>query len=76
MALIACCSAACRGAVRLSGESMVQPQSAGGAPSSSVSPFCDLDPYPTVKRIYEGCERVEAFALAHPVRQPDAVSLD
>jgi hypothetical protein len=55
---------------------MVQPQSAGGAPSSSVSPFCDLDPYPTVKRIYEGCERVEAFALAHPVRQPDAVSLD
>jgi maleylacetoacetate isomerase len=33
---------------------------------------CDLDPYPTVKRIYGACEQVEAFALAHPVRQPDA----
>ena len=30
---------------------------------------CDLDPYPTVKRIYEACEQVEAFALAHPHRQ-------
>jgi maleylacetoacetate isomerase len=33
---------------------------------------CDLDPYPTVKRTYERCERVQAFALAHPARQPDA----
>ena len=33
---------------------------------------CDLDPYPTVKRIYEACEQVEAFALAHPLCQPDA----
>ena len=33
---------------------------------------CDLDPYPTVKRIYEVCEQDEAFALAHPLFQPDA----
>jgi maleylacetoacetate isomerase len=34
---------------------------------------CDLDPYPTVKRIYEVCEQEEAFAAAHPLQQPDAV---
>jgi hypothetical protein len=33
---------------------------------------CDLEPFPTVQRIYEACEQVEAFALAHPFRQPDA----
>jgi glutathione S-transferase len=36
---------------------------------------CDLDPYPTVKRIYEACEQVEAFALAHPHRQSDAAAV-
>ncbi|HEX8165395.1 MAG TPA: maleylacetoacetate isomerase [Beijerinckiaceae bacterium] len=36
---------------------------------------CDLDPYPTVKRIYEACEQVEAFALAHPLRQPDTAQV-
>jgi maleylacetoacetate isomerase len=33
---------------------------------------CDLEPFPTVKRIYEACGQVEAFALAHPFQQPDA----
>ena len=33
---------------------------------------CDLEPYPTVRRIYKACEQVEAFALAHPLKQPDA----
>jgi len=36
---------------------------------------CDLDPYPTVKRIYEACEQGEAFALAHPNRQSDAAAV-
>jgi maleylacetoacetate isomerase/maleylpyruvate isomerase len=34
---------------------------------------CDLEPYPTVQRIYKACEQVEAFALAHPLKQPDAM---
>jgi len=33
---------------------------------------CDLAPYPVARRIFEACMRIEAFALAHPLRQPDA----
>jgi maleylacetoacetate isomerase len=33
---------------------------------------CDLAPYPTVQRIFETCMQVDAFADAHPLRQPDA----
>jgi len=36
---------------------------------------CELDPYPTVKRIHAACEQVEAFALAHPNRQSDAAAV-
>jgi maleylacetoacetate isomerase len=33
---------------------------------------CPLDGYPTVMRIYEACEKLPAFAAAHPNKQPDA----
>ena len=31
----------------------------------------DLAPYPTIVRIYETCLNIDAFAAAHPDRQPD-----
>jgi maleylacetoacetate isomerase len=31
----------------------------------------DLAPYPTIVRVYQGCMALEAFAAAHPDRQPD-----
>lgn len=31
----------------------------------------DLTPYPTIVRIYETCLDIDAFAAAHPDRQPD-----
>ena len=34
---------------------------------------CPLGDYPTVMRIYESCEKLPAFAAAHPSKQPDAV---
>jgi len=33
---------------------------------------CDLEPYPTVRRIFDACMQIDAFALAHPLQQPDA----
>lgn len=33
---------------------------------------CDLVPYPTVKRIVDDLFTIDAFALAHPLRQPGA----
>lgn len=33
---------------------------------------CDLAPYPTVMRIFDVCLQVDAFAAAHPAKQPDA----
>lgn len=33
----------------------------------------DLTPYPTIRRINEECLKLDAFAAAHPERQPDAV---
>jgi maleylacetoacetate isomerase len=32
----------------------------------------DLTPYPTIRRINEACLTLDAFARAHPSRQPDA----
>ncbi len=32
----------------------------------------DMSPYPTISAIYQRCEEVDAFAAAHPSRQPDA----
>lgn len=32
----------------------------------------DLTPYPTIRRIAEACEGIDAFRAAHPLRQPDA----
>jgi maleylacetoacetate isomerase len=37
---------------------------------------CDLEPYPTVRRIFEACMQIDAFALAHPLQQADAPKLD
>ena len=31
----------------------------------------DLSPYPTIARIFETCMQLDAFAAAHPERQPD-----
>lgn len=31
----------------------------------------DMQPYPTIARIYEACMRLDAFAAAHPDRQAD-----
>lgn len=33
---------------------------------------CDLAPYPTARRVFETCMQLDAFADAHPLRQPDA----
>jgi len=32
----------------------------------------DLAPYPVIRRIFENCMAIDAFAAAHPSRQPDA----
>ncbi len=34
---------------------------------------CPLGDYPTIMRICEACEKLPAFAAAHPSKQPDAV---
>ena len=33
---------------------------------------CDMTPYPTVRRIVEECAKLDAFARAHPLKQPGA----
>lgn len=33
---------------------------------------CDMTPYPTLKRIVEECMKIDAFAAAHPGKQPGA----
>jgi maleylpyruvate isomerase len=35
---------------------------------------CDLEPYPTIRRIDERCRGIDGFARAAPERQPDAAS--
>ncbi len=32
----------------------------------------DLDPYPTIMRVYQACRALDAFAAADPDRQPDS----
>ena len=32
---------------------------------------CPMDPYPTAMRIFEACIALDAFADAHPTKQPD-----
>jgi maleylacetoacetate isomerase len=32
----------------------------------------EMDPYPTINRVWSSCAALEAFATAHPNRQPDA----
>lgn len=33
---------------------------------------CDMTPYPTVRRIIDECTKLDAFARAHPLKQPGA----
>ena len=33
---------------------------------------CDLAPYSTTMRVFEGCMKLEAFERAQPSKQPDA----
>jgi len=33
---------------------------------------CDIEPFPTVKRIVDTCMQNDAFARAHPLKQPGA----
>jgi maleylacetoacetate isomerase/maleylpyruvate isomerase len=35
---------------------------------------CDISPYPTFRRIVDACWKIDAFARAHPLRQPGAPS--
>jgi maleylacetoacetate isomerase len=35
---------------------------------------CDMTPYPTVTRIADDCLKLDAFARAHPLKQPGAVA--
>lgn len=39
---------------------------------SAVRFKTDMSPYPLIRTVLENCERIEAFANAHPSRQPDA----
>lgn len=34
---------------------------------------CDLTAYPTAHRIYDACMQIEAFSMAHPLQQADAL---
>src|SRR5260370_20942523 len=36
---------------------------------------CDLEPYPTVRKIFETCMQIDAFTLAHPLQQADPPQL-
>jgi maleylacetoacetate isomerase/maleylpyruvate isomerase len=33
---------------------------------------CDMAPYPTIRRIVDECMKIDAFARAHPLKQPGA----
>ena len=39
---------------------------------SAVRFKTDMTPFPMIRTVVENCERIEAFAKAHPSRQPDA----
>jgi glutathione S-transferase len=41
--------------------------------SNAILYKCDLKPYPAVTRIHEACMKLDAFVLAQPSKQPDAV---
>ncbi len=40
--------------------------------SALAFPGYDMTPYPTARRIFETCMKLDAFAAAHPLKQPDA----
>jgi maleylacetoacetate isomerase len=40
--------------------------------SAKMVPGFDMAPYPTARRIVDTCMQIDAFAQAHPLKQPDA----
>ena len=40
--------------------------------SARASSDVDMKPYPNVSRIFDACMQIEAFARAHPLKQPGA----
>ena len=40
--------------------------------SALAFPSYDMTPYPTARRIFDSCMKLDAFAQAHPLKQPDA----
>jgi maleylacetoacetate isomerase len=41
--------------------------------NARVYPSFDMAPYPTIRRVFENCMKLDAFQRALPERQPDAV---
>jgi maleylacetoacetate isomerase len=41
--------------------------------NARIYPSFDMAPYPAIRRIFENCMKLDAFARALPERQPDAV---
>ena len=44
-----------------------------GVFNARIYPSFDMEPYPTIRRIFDNCMKLEAFQRALPERQPDAV---
>ena len=42
---------------------------------SAVRFKTDMSPYPLIRAVIGNCEQIEAFARAHPARQPDAAKV-
>jgi maleylpyruvate isomerase len=44
-----------------------------GVFNARIYPSFDMTPYPTIRRIFDNCMKLDAFQRALPERQPDAV---
>ena len=44
-----------------------------GVFNARIYPSFDMTPYPTIRRIFDSCMKLDAFQRALPERQPDAV---
>ncbi len=44
-----------------------------GVFNARIYPSFDMTPYPTVRRVFDNCMKLDAFQRALPERQPDAV---
>jgi len=50
---------------------VIEADLAAGRDDRGTERRLDLAPYPTITRIFESCMKLEAFAAAHPNKQPD-----